>query len=203
MIDAFTGTLNLTKPEVGGSRDAWGAKWNDNADKIDAAIKANADAVKNIPPGVPAGAMMFFGMGTPPAGWLKCNGASLLRASYPALFAAIGTQYGAADGNSFNVPDVRGLFPRVLDDGRGIDGGRGIGSFQDYAIPPHYHPTVHGATYFITVYASAGPANIVYNNDGSQPTTYGYDNISSNAAGVPNASESRPKNIAFPMFIKI
>ena len=42
-----------------------------------------------------------------PAGYLLCNGASLLRASYPALFSAIGTIYGAADGSHFNLPDYR------------------------------------------------------------------------------------------------
>jgi hypothetical protein len=35
MADTFSGFLNLVRPEVGGSRDAWGDKWNDNANKID------------------------------------------------------------------------------------------------------------------------------------------------------------------------
>lgn len=43
-----------------------------------------------------------------PAGWLLCDGASYLRATYPDLYAAIGTTYGAADGTHFNVPDLRG-----------------------------------------------------------------------------------------------
>ena len=41
-----------------------------------------------------------------PAGYLLCNGASLVRASYAALFSAIGTIYGAADGSHFNLPDL-------------------------------------------------------------------------------------------------
>jgi microcystin-dependent protein len=44
-------------------------------------------------------------------GWLKCDGRSLPRSSYPALFAAIGTSFGSIDSNSFNLPDCRG---RVL-----------------------------------------------------------------------------------------
>lgn len=38
MADETTPRLNLVKPEVGGSADTWGDKWNENADKIDAAI---------------------------------------------------------------------------------------------------------------------------------------------------------------------
>ena len=43
-----------------------------------------------------------------PTGWLACDGSSLLRASYPALFAKIGTTWGSADATHFNVPDLRG-----------------------------------------------------------------------------------------------
>jgi len=45
-----------------------------------------------------------------PGGWLLCDGSSLLRASYPALFAAIGTVHGAADGTHFSLPDLRDKF---------------------------------------------------------------------------------------------
>jgi microcystin-dependent protein len=48
---------------------------------------------------------------TPPTGWLLCNGDSLLRSEYAALFSAIGTTYGAADGTHFNTPDLRGRMP--------------------------------------------------------------------------------------------
>lgn len=43
-----------------------------------------------------------------PSGFLACQGQSLLRASYPDLFAAIGTTYGAADGTHFSLPDLGG-----------------------------------------------------------------------------------------------
>lgn len=43
-----------------------------------------------------------------PTGWLLCDGTSYLRTDYPALFAAIGTTYGAADGTHFNVPNAKG-----------------------------------------------------------------------------------------------
>lgn len=48
-----------------------------------------------------------------PAGWLHCHGQAISRETYAALFAAIGTLYGAGDGQTtFNIPDFRGSFLR-------------------------------------------------------------------------------------------
>lgn len=77
------------------------------------------------------GEICFFGMTTPPAGFLKCNGAAISRTTYAALFAAIGTTWGSGDGaTTFNIPDLRGEFLRCWDDGRGVDSGRAFGGFQ-------------------------------------------------------------------------
>lgn len=43
MADEITPRLNLVKPEVGGSADTWGDKWNENADKIDAMVVRQSD----------------------------------------------------------------------------------------------------------------------------------------------------------------
>ena len=40
MADSFTATLNLTKPEVGASRDSWGSKINADMDALDAIFAA-------------------------------------------------------------------------------------------------------------------------------------------------------------------
>jgi phage minor structural protein len=79
----------------------------------------------------PPGEVAFFAMSTPPAGWLKLNGATISRFIYADLFAAIGTIGGAGDGNTtFTLPDMRGYFARGWDDGRGVDSGRSFGSGQ-------------------------------------------------------------------------
>lgn len=61
---------------------------------------------------------------TVPNGWLPCDGSSQLRSAYPALFATIGTTYGAADGTHFNLPDYRGRVLVGLDNMGGSDAGR-------------------------------------------------------------------------------
>jgi len=88
-----------------------------------------------------------FAMATPPPGWFRANGAAVSRTVYAALFAKIGTTYGAGDGvNTFNLPDPRGKFIRVLDDGRGIDAGRILGSSQADETRAHNHAGSSAAT---------------------------------------------------------
>jgi len=61
----------------------------------------------------PVGAITLWGSATAPDGWLLCDGSSLLRAgTYAGLFAVIGTTFGTADGTHFNLPDMRGVFPK-------------------------------------------------------------------------------------------
>lgn len=54
---------------------------------------------------------------TAPSGWLFCTGAAVSRTTFAALFAIIGTTYGAGDGSTtFNLPDLRGRAPFGSDD---------------------------------------------------------------------------------------
>lgn len=47
-----------------------------------------------------------------PTGWLVCDGSAVSRTTYSALFALIGTTYGAGNGSTtFNVPDLRARMP--------------------------------------------------------------------------------------------
>ncbi|MGC3984841.1 MAG: phage tail protein [Pseudorhodoferax sp.] len=88
----------------------------------------------------PPGTCVMFAGSTPPPGWFKRNGAAVSRATYAALFAAIGTNYGAGDGSTtFNLPDDRGLVDRGLDEGRGLDPGRVLGSYQESQNRAHDH----------------------------------------------------------------
>lgn len=56
---------------------------------------------------VPTGAICFFATTAIPTGWLLCNGSNVSRYEYAALFAAIGTKFGAGDGNTtFTLPNL-------------------------------------------------------------------------------------------------
>tara|TARA_Y100001937_G_C7104834_1_gene324425 strand:- start:6 stop:1316 length:1311 start_codon:yes stop_codon:yes gene_type:complete len=63
----------------------------------------------DVAPLCPAGTIiMWAGADTAiPGGYKLCNGQSLDRTDFAALFDAIGTSYGSADSDSFNVPDFR------------------------------------------------------------------------------------------------
>ena len=61
--------------------------------------------------GVPIGSIDYFAIATPPAGYLKANGAVVSRTTYPDLFSAIGTTFGEGDGNTtFCLPDLMERF---------------------------------------------------------------------------------------------
>lgn len=57
---------------------------------------------------IPAGSIMAWTSTTAPSNWLLCDGSAIQRASYPSLFAAIGTTYGVGDGaTTFNLPNLK------------------------------------------------------------------------------------------------
>lgn len=62
----------------------------------------------SAPGSTPVGSILEYAGTAAPAGFLLADGTSYLRTAYPALFAVIGTTYGAADGTHFNVPNRKG-----------------------------------------------------------------------------------------------
>ena len=68
----------------------------------------------------------FAGNGDIPAGFLLCNGASVLRDTYPDLFKVIGTTYGAVDDTHFNLPNLIGKF---------AEGSESAGVYKEAGLP--------------------------------------------------------------------
>ena len=100
--------------------------------------------------GVPTGSVFCMAVATVPSGYLECNGQSVSRTTYAALFAVIGTQYGSASGSTFKVPELRGEFIRGFDNGRGADSGRSIGSHQSNDNAQHTHTHTHNHAISLT-----------------------------------------------------
>lgn len=142
---------------------------------------------------------------TPPDGTLVADGSEVSRASYPELFAKIGTTYGAGDGmTTFALPDWRDEFPRFS----GAD--RTVGSKQDDAIR-----NISGWFAIRAWGASEDPIgeamatdNRLFSNldDRSAVNAIGvrddifrpYQKIGFSTDGVvPTADENRPRNVAF------
>jgi len=94
---------------------------------------------------VPVGAILPMAAPSLPAGFLECNGATLKRAEYPALFSLIGTTYGAGDSTTtFTIPDLRGAFVRGWDNGRTIDNARAFANTQTASPSTHLHGGISG-----------------------------------------------------------
>ena len=62
--------------------------------------------------GIPTATIVPWSSASVPSGFLECAGAAVSRSTYSALFAIVGTTYGAGDGSTtFNLPDLQDNTP--------------------------------------------------------------------------------------------
>jgi hypothetical protein len=160
----------------------------------------------------PTGEVCGFYRTTAPTGWLKANGVPVLVATYPALTAEIycgdannatatvGYRTTSAVAPSTNrsttgqyivLPDHRGEFTRGLDDGRGVDAGRVLGSAQTDMLKAHAHGPGSG-----TGFLSTGPGGA------SSVNGAGNDLFFNGSTASTGGTETRPRNVALLMCIK-
>ncbi|MEQ9301872.1 MAG: phage tail protein [Cyclobacteriaceae bacterium] len=172
------------------------------AKAAETAVNANNATTANNgnPPGV---VLSFAGApGNMPAGYLACDGSSVLVANYPDLYAAIGDAWGGDGGTNFNLPDLRGQFMRGLDNGAGVDPqaagrttgntggntGDAVGSYQEDGV------NVNQMSNTVNRYsAQTGGGGITY-----QPI--GAESYPENWMVKNPAPETRPKN-AYVLFV--
>lgn len=152
---------------------------------------------------VPTGTVIYHAANTPPTDFIKANGAAISRTTYSDLFTAIGTTFGVGDGSTtFNVPDLRGEFPRGWDDSRGIDSGRAFGSAQTDAMQGHRHNTTLDGNYFKND-GILGPGSNGWSDQPSGGQTKTGNPTTDGSNGTPRtAAETRPRNIALLACIK-
>ncbi len=159
----------------------------------------NGETQTTPPIPLPTGMVCPFATTTAPDGWLECNGSAISRTTYSALFAIMGTAFGAGDGSTtFNLPDMRGNFMRGWDHGAGVDSGRVFGSTQESTGVPDR----------VTA-AGAWPLNLsLANTDGTLSTfgdTIGSGGISGYGGGgswTTTRYKVRPRNVAMMYCVK-
>ena len=95
----------------------------------------------------PAGSIMMWPSNTIPTGWALCDGSSLSRSTYAALFAVLGTTYGSNDNSTFKLPDICGRYVA----GKGANnysslnqkGGANTVALTMSEMPKHNHDATH------------------------------------------------------------
>jgi microcystin-dependent protein len=160
---------------------------------------------------VPSGTVVAFAgtFARVPSGWLPCDGRSVARTAFPALFDAIGTAHGG-DGTNFNLPDYRGRFLRGVDNGVGRDpdramrasaasggnAGDAVGSTEDESMSSH----THGLTLMQVLFAAGAVERYVATIAASTGCVSGG---SSCGQRVGTGNETRPVNAAVNYIIKL
>ena len=170
----------------GGTGASTAADARTNLD-VPSIAQMNAAVTAGIAAAVPAGSVFYFAAASAPTGYLKCDGSAVSRTTYAALFAVAGTTFGSGDGSTtFNLPDLRGEFIRGLDDGRGVDAGRTLGSAQADSFASHTHTVTYGAS----------------EGDVTSTVTNGNTFSGSVTTGATGGTETRPRNVALLACIK-
>lgn len=106
----MTGNLNLA-----GNRITNLANPLNDSDAVSLGFARNA---------TPVGMVMDYAGDFAPEGWLICDGRSLSRTEYSALFSVIGTKFGSQSSTTFNIPDLRGRVVAGVDNMGGTSANR-------------------------------------------------------------------------------
>ena len=123
-MGTYTTNYNLFMPTIG--ETGWGTLVNENCQKIDTALPV-------------VGVVQLYAGSTAPNGWLICNGQAVSRTTYAALFAVIGTTYGAGNGSTtFNLPNLVNKTVRGSNS-LGKTGGADTVTLSTTNIPAHSH----------------------------------------------------------------
>ncbi|EED7996359.1 phage tail protein [Salmonella enterica] len=138
---------------------------------------------------IPVGVPLPWPLAAPPSGWLLCNGQTFTATQYPALAVA----YPA-----LATPDLRGLFIRGLDNGRGYDPLRDLGTEQLDAFASHRHqPEQSGAgNRFVADYSEDGTGS------GAQIAMGANNYAMCRYTNYVGGTETRPRNFALNYIVR-
>lgn len=138
----------------------------------------------------PTGALTLWAgaVASPPSGWLACNGANVSRSTYSALFAVVGTTWGAGDGSTtFTLPNLLNRFPVGAGDTYAL---AATGGSANAIVVSH----THTATSVVTDPGHAHTTTINYGVGGEGGTAQSLTSVS-NQGTVAKASSSNVTSI--------
>lgn len=156
----------------------------------------------------PTGSLTMWAgaVASPPTGWLACNGANVSRTTYSALFAVVGTTWGAGDGSTtFTLPNLLNRFPVGAGDTYAL---AATGGSANATLVSHTHTatvTDPGHTHGINRAEgyNAGVSNRVANASPNEPFV-GSTNSNTTGITVSNSTEgSSATNANLPPYIAV
>jgi microcystin-dependent protein len=175
---AFTGTPTAPTPAPG-----------DNSTKIATTefVVGEILAAPAVPP--PSGMMLAYAGASAPSGWLMCDGSAVSRTTYSALFAVVGTAYGAGDGSTtFNLPDTRGRF--VVGLGTHADVDSRSDNDGESTVSTRRPQHAHG-------FSLSGGSGGGHTHDSSSDSAGSHSHTFSGSSGTTGITETPGSNVAF------
>lgn len=157
--------------------------------------------------GAPTGGLIMWSTATAPSGWLLCNGAAVSRTTYAALFAIVGTTFGAGDTTTtFNLPNYVNRFPIGVGSTAAL---AATGGSNDAVVVSHTHTATstdagHAHSYVAALdFRGAGVGNLG-TRGGGETTGTGYASITTtvNTAGVSGTNANLPPYLGINFIIK-
>jgi microcystin-dependent protein len=167
-------------------------------------------SVTAVPTG---GGCPWFGTGAAPTGFLLCDGSLVSRATYAALFTAIGTTYGAGDGmTTFALPDTVGrmLIGKAASGTASTLGETGGAIDHTHLETAHTHPVTVPKTWTTTGSPVAPPTDGVLsvgNSGGAGQFSSQYQptadlSLTSGSGGAVTSGASNPPFLTIRWLIK-
>ncbi len=149
-----------------------------------------------VPTIVEPGVVVTYAGAAAPTGWLICDGAAVNRSIYGALFAIVGTTYGAGDGSTtFNLPNLVNRFS--VGAGGTYALGNSGGSTTTSSAGAHNHTGNAGSTALSTgqipshTHTGTTDANGNHSHYTGNPDTGGGSYY---GTGVPTSTTTSPSN---------
>lgn len=136
----------------------------------------------------PAGELKMWPTATAPTGFLLCTGAAVSRTIYAALFAVIGTTFGAGDGTTtFNLPDFDNRLPIGAGDLYAVGA---TGGSKDAIVVSHTHTATVTDPGHTHQYKTYGLGNNGLTGNANTNSDWGYAQTGSQTTGVTVANST-------------